>query len=77
MTDISISIPDEVNELASASKIDWQRAVVQRVKEEIEEVSRIKRIISKSKMTQKQADTLSDEINLSLAKRYEKLLKGE
>ena len=46
------------------------------VNEELEEIARIKRIVSKSKLNGEQAEKLSDEVNLSLAERYSKLLKS-
>ena len=35
----------------------------------------VEKIVSKSKLTQEQADKISDEVNWSLSKRYEALLK--
>lgn len=75
MTELVIKIPKELEELKSASGIRWQLAVEKRFREELEEIARIRRIVSKSKLTQEQADRLADEVNKSLAKRYEKLLR--
>jgi len=75
MVEITISIPEEIEELAYISKINWQLAILRKLKEEFEELAEVKSIVSKSKLTQEQADELADEVNLALAKRYEKLLK--
>ncbi len=40
---------------------------------ELEEIVRLKKILNKSTMTQQQADALSDEVNLSLSKKYLRL----
>ena len=76
MAEIVVKIPKELKELEGASGIRWQLAVERRLREELEEIARIERIVSKSKMTQEQADELADEVNRSLSKRYAKLLKG-
>jgi len=76
MAEIVVKIPGELKELESASGIRWQLAVEKKIREELEEIARIERIVSKSKMTQEQADSLADEVNESLSKRYAKILKG-
>lgn len=40
-------------------------------------LSGLKRIVTKPKLTKKQAEKLADEVSLSLAKKYEKLCKGD
>ena len=76
MAEITITIPAELEEeLKNISKINWQLLIVRKLKEELEEAARIKSIVSKSKLTQQDADKLADEVNEALAKRYEKLLR--
>ena len=75
MTELKVEIPEELKELESISKIDWQLLIERKLKEEFEEISKIKKIVSKSKLTEEQANKLADEVNLSLAKKYRKLLK--
>ncbi|MBI2647261.1 hypothetical protein HYW99_02185 [Candidatus Woesearchaeota archaeon] len=77
MPELKIEIPEELKELASASNINWQLVLERRLKEEFEELARLKRIVDKSKLTEEQAKKLADEVSLSLAKRYEKLLKSK
>ena len=76
MTELKVEIPEELKELESASGINWQLAVEKRLKEEFEELAKIKRIAAKSELTEKQAKELADDVNLSLAKKYTRLLKG-
>ncbi len=75
MARVTIDIPDELKELKKASKIQWQSLVQRKLNEEFERLAEVKRIISKSKMTQEQADALSDEVNWAVAKRHEAYLK--
>jgi len=42
-----------------------------------DELARFRKIVAKSKMTQKDADELADKVSFALAKRYEKLWKGK
>ncbi len=73
--EIRVKIPAELNELESISNINWQLAVNKILKEKFDEIKKIREIIDKSKLTEEQAEKLSDEVNMSLAKRYEELLK--
>ncbi|OGZ71013.1 MAG: hypothetical protein A2904_01500 [Candidatus Staskawiczbacteria bacterium RIFCSPLOWO2_01_FULL_33_9] len=75
MAEITINIPEELNELAKMSRINWQLVIARKLQEELEKSAKIKRVISKSKLTQKQADELAEETNTELAKIYEKLSK--
>ena len=77
MTSIIIQIPDEIKELALASNLQWQIVVGKRLKEELEELKILKKVIAKSALTQKKANKLSDQVNTRLAKHYEGLLKGK
>ncbi len=40
-------------------------------------MARIKKIVSKSRLTEEQADELADEVSFSLANKYKNLLKGK
>lgn len=74
MEEISIKIPDDlIKELQSFSNIDKSLLVSRLLKEKLEEISRLKKIVSKSQLTEKKAQEISDEINESLARRYDSL----
>ncbi len=71
MANMTLSIPDEVmKDMRKLSDIRWsevaRRAIIQRV----EELKTIERIASKSKLTQKDADELSEKIKRGAAKRF-------
>lgn len=77
MAEIIISIPEELKELTLVRRINWQLLLARKLSEEFMELARIKNIVSSSKLTEEQADSLSDEVNLSLAKRYQRLLNSK
>lgn len=77
MSEIKIKIPEDLKELETALGINWQRAVEKRMKEEFNEISRVKKILAKSKLSEMAASSLSDEVSLSLAGKYDKILKGK
>ena len=77
----TLTISDEVKpELKRLSWINWSEVAKEEArleKERLDDFEEFKRIVSKSKLTQKQADELSDEFKERLAKRYIRLLKGK
>ncbi|MFH1510371.1 MAG: hypothetical protein ABIF10_01665 [Candidatus Woesearchaeota archaeon] len=71
MGEIKIEIPEELRkEVAEFSDIDMSIAVSRLVKSEFDRLARLRRIVSKSKLTQEKASEISDAINRSLSKRY-------
>ena len=76
-----LTINDEVKaELKQFSWVNWSELAREELIEQGKRVvawREVERIVSKSKLTQEQADKFSDKVNISLAKRYEKLLKGK
>ena len=75
MAQVTIDIPDELEELKNASPIKWQLLVQRKLRAEFGKLAEIDRIAAKSKLTQEQADALSDEVNWALSKRYQKLYR--
>lgn len=74
MTEVTVRIPKELeSEFRMLSKADLDMVVGRALKSELERVARFKQIVSKSKMTQRQADKLADEISTGLAERYNRL----
>jgi CCR4-NOT transcriptional regulation complex NOT5 subunit len=76
MAEIVVKIPKELEE--DFKKIDplfLELAVQRLIKEKLEEFVKVERILAKSKLTEKEALELGREVNKSLAKRYEKLLR--
>jgi hypothetical protein len=76
MAEIVVKIPKELEE--DFKKVDpllLELAVQRLIKEKLEEFVKVERIVAKSKLTEKDALELGREVNKSLAKRYEKLLR--
>jgi CCR4-NOT transcriptional regulation complex NOT5 subunit len=76
MVEITVKIPKELEE--DFKKIDplfLELAIQRLIKEKIEEFVKVERMLTKSKLTEKEALKLGRKVNKSLAKRYEKLLR--
>ena len=69
MSEIVVKVPDELREFESISPINWQLIVGKRIKEEFDEMVRLKKIVAKSKLTEKDVEGLSEEVGVALAKR--------
>jgi hypothetical protein len=80
MASTVLTIPDEVrSELKRFSWVNWSelaREELLKQEKSIRDWKEFERIVSKSKLTQEQADKLADEASWALAKRYEKF-KGK
>ena len=76
MTQFVIEIPEELKEeMEELPDLNWQLVVRRSLKRELEEVLELKRIISKSKLTEADVKELSAKINESLAERFRESLK--
>nr|QNO57046.1 hypothetical protein PNAJEHEL_00007 [Methanosarcinales archaeon ANME-1 ERB7]QNO57106.1 hypothetical protein KECNCEJL_00018 [Methanosarcinales archaeon ANME-1 ERB7] len=76
MAQFIIEIPEELKEeMEELPDLNWQLVVRRSLKRELEEVLELKRIISKSKLTEDDVKELSDKINESLAERFRESLK--
>ena len=76
MTQFIIEIPEEMKEeMEELPDLNWQLVVRRSLKRELEEVLELKRIISKSKLTEADVKELSDKINESLAERFRESVK--
>jgi CCR4-NOT transcriptional regulation complex NOT5 subunit len=74
MVEIVVKISKELEE--DIKKIDplmLELAVQRLIKEKLEEFVEVKKMLSKSKLTEKEALELGRKVNKALAKRYEKL----
>ena len=76
MAQFIIEIPEEMKEeMEELPDLNWQLVVRRSLKRELAEVLELKRIISKSKLTEDDVKELSDKINESLAERFRESLK--
>ena len=73
MAEVVVKVPEELKEFESVSPINWQLIVEKRLKEEFDELVKLKRIVSKSKLTEKDVEELSEEVGIALS---ERLLKS-
>jgi len=74
MVEIVVKIPKELEE--DFKKIDpllLELAVQRLIKEKLEEFVEVEKMLSKSKLTEKEALELGRKVNKALAKRYENL----
>jgi hypothetical protein len=79
MASVTFALPDNVKaEMKRLSWINWSELarleILEKLKQE-QDIETFRRIVSRSKLTEKQAQKLAEEVNRSLAKRYEKLSK--
>lgn len=77
MGELVIEIPEELKEeMGEFPKVNWQLVVRRSLKRELKEILELKRIISKSKLTEKDVLELSEKIDKSLSKRFKESLGG-
>lgn len=74
MEEVTIKIPGELeSEFKAIPRMDLSILVNKILMDKLSRVIRFKQIISKSQLTQEQAEELANEVSSSLAKRYDKL----
>ncbi len=77
MGELIIEIPEELRaEMEELPKVNWQLVVRRSLKHELKEILELKRIISKSKLTEEDVLELSEKIDKSLSKRFKESLEG-
>jgi len=71
MMEIKIEIPKELEEeIKSVSKTTLSLIINKLIKEELEDMIRLKKIISKSKMTEGGVKELADKIDEAVSKKF-------
>ena len=71
-----MKIPKELEEdFKEVDPLLLELAVQRLIREKLEGFLKVERVVAKSKLTEKDALELGREVNKSLAKRYEKLLR--
>lgn len=76
MAEITISIPDELEEdIKSISKIKVSLAVAKLIKSELDKIARIKSILSKSQLSESDVKELSEKTDRALSKRLRESVK--
>ncbi|MBI4174612.1 MAG: hypothetical protein HY517_03120 [Candidatus Aenigmarchaeota archaeon] len=75
MPNITLSVPDDLKKLMDeCPEINWSAVAREAIKEKAVQLSVLKSIASKSKLTEKDALELGRKINKGLAKRYRELV---
>lgn len=67
---LRIIIPEELKRKMERFNIDWSSVARELLKREVEELSGLKAIISKSELTEEEALALDRKVNKSLARRF-------
>ena len=76
MAELTIEIPEELEqEMKEVSEIAVSLAVTKLVKTELERLARLKKIVSKSELTEKDVEELSKKVDEASAKRFRESLK--
>ena len=74
MPEVVIKIPKDLEEeFGSVKPIFWQIIVDRSINAELERLRDLKKIVSRSKLTEEDVTELSDKANNALAERYRKL----
>ncbi len=71
MGTMSVSVEDDLKtRMNELNEINWSAVARKAFEEKLKEVEILKRIVSKSKLTPKDAKEISDKINESMAKKF-------
>ena len=75
MAELKIEIPEDLEEkMSELHEIDWSRAINSFVRQKVSEWIRLRSIVSKSKLTEKDALEIGRKVNESMAKRYKDII---
>ena len=70
MKKLNFEISEDLDFISKASNIDWSILVEKIIKSKIEEISKLKEVVSKSKLTDEDVKEFTDKINSSLSQKY-------
>jgi len=70
MTEIRFEIPEELGFIKQIPNIDWSILFNKFIRFRLEEIAKLKRGLSKSKLTEEDVEEFSDKINEALSKKY-------
>jgi len=75
MANVTLSVPEDLKKkMEQFPEINWSEVARQAIKEKAVQLSVLKAIASKSKLSEKDALELGRKINKGLAKRYRELM---
>ncbi len=70
MSKIEIEVSDDLNFIKMVPSVNWTVLVSKILKERLNEIEEIKRIVSKSKLTEEDVEEISSKINMAAAENY-------
>jgi hypothetical protein len=76
MAELKIIIPQELWRKMESFEIDWNAITRELIKKKVNELSELKSIVYKSKMTEEDALDLGRKVNKSLAKKFKDSAMG-
>ena len=76
MAELKVIIPEELRREMASIEIDWNAITRDFLKKKVNELSDLKSIVSKSKMTDEDALELGRNVNKSLAKKFKNSAMG-
>jgi len=76
MAELKVIIPEELWRKMASIEIDWNAITRDFLKKKVNELSELKSIVSKSKMTNEDALELGRKVNKSLAKKFKTSAMG-
>ncbi len=76
MGTLSVSVPDGLREqMIGLEEINWSAVARKAFEEKIKQIELFKKIVSRSKLTEKDAEEISRKISENMAKRFQEIAK--
>ena len=74
MATISVSVPDDLRtRIIELEEINWSAVARKAFSEKIKQIDFLKKITNKSKLTEKDVEEISTNINKNMAKRFKEM----
>ena len=70
MDKITFEIPEDLEFIKRMPRVDWNILITKMFEEKLKEISKVKCIISRSKLSEKDVGEFTDKINETLSERY-------
>ena len=73
MTELKISIPEEIKRKMEKIDLDWPNLINEFIIKKIDQINEIEAIISRSELTEEDALELGNKVNQAIFNRFKKL----
>ncbi len=70
MAELRIEIPEDLKKKMEKFRIDWPQAIIRMIEREIQNLTKLEEIVSKSQMTEKDAFELGEKVSRSIAEKF-------